>query len=137
MNQDLKKVLRTIVGTTLITSSFSPANAQTTSFSKGCSAGISNTYIALTGKPPPFEYCCVRTLISAGEATLGGYLLAPALAGGSIPPSANVPCTPHRAPAGLTFGGSGHANATNACPTRSASDRDLRDHAVLLMNRSD
>jgi hypothetical protein len=62
MNEDFKKAKLpgAIVMATLIIGSFSPAHAQTTSFSKGCSAGISKTYIALTGTPPPFEYCCAR-----------------------------------------------------------------------------
>jgi hypothetical protein len=58
---------------------------------------------------------------------------------GSVPPRANVPCTPHRAPpdmpADLAFGRSGHANTINSCPTNSASDSDLRDHRVRLMKR--
>ena len=49
-----------IVVAALVIWPFAPAHSQTTSFSKGCSAGISNSYIALTGKPPPFEYCCAR-----------------------------------------------------------------------------
>ena len=62
MNEDSKKekVLSAIVAATLIIPCFSPANAETTNISKGCSAGISKTYIVLTGKPPPFEYCCAR-----------------------------------------------------------------------------
>ena len=55
--------------------------------------------------------------------------------GVSIPPSANVPCTPHRAPADLAFGGSRHTDTTNSCPTRSASVGDLRGDAVRLMKR--
>ena len=57
----------------------------------------------------------------------------------SIPPSASAPCAPHRTPAGcpadLAFGGSGHANTTNSCPTYSASESDLRGHGVCLMKR--
>ena len=62
MNEHFKKekALSAIVVAVLVIWSFSPAKAETTSLSKGCSAGISNTYIALTGKPPPFEYCCAR-----------------------------------------------------------------------------
>ena len=50
----------------------------------------------------------------------------------SIPPGANAPRTPKRAPAGmpshLAFGGSGHADTSNSCPKRSAAEGDLRDH---------
>src|SRR5512139_3958212 len=57
----------------------------------------------------------------------------------SIPPTANVPCTPHGAPADfasdVAFGDSGYANTINSCPTRSASEGDLRGHAVRLMKR--
>jgi hypothetical protein len=53
----------------------------------------------------------------------------------SIPPTANVPRTPHRASADLAPGGSGHTDTTNSCPARSASVGDLRDHAVRLMKR--
>jgi len=62
MNHDFKteKVLSTIVAATLIFLSFSPANAEKANTSKGCSAGISKTHIALFGKPPPFEHCCAR-----------------------------------------------------------------------------
>ena len=59
--------------------------------------------------------------------------------GASVPPLANVSCTPHRAPADLpadlAFGGSGHANTSNSRPTYSASERDLRGHGVRLMKR--
>jgi hypothetical protein len=55
--------------------------------------------------------------------------------GSSIPPFANVPCTPHRTPADLAFGGSGHTHTTNSCPTRSASVGDFRGHAFQLMKR--
>ena len=55
--------------------------------------------------------------------------------GVSIPFTANVPCTPHRAPADLAFGGSGHADTINSYPTRAACFADLRDHAVRLMKR--
>lgn len=62
MNQNFKiaKVLSTVVAATLIFLSFSPANAEEATTSKGCSAGISKTHIALFGKPPPYEHCCVR-----------------------------------------------------------------------------
>lgn len=62
MNQDFKTetVLCTIVAAALLFSSFSPANAEKENTSKGCSAGISKTYILLSGKPPPFEHCCAR-----------------------------------------------------------------------------
>jgi|SRR6267378_3527799 len=53
----------------------------------------------------------------------------------SVPSTANVPHTPHRAPANLAFGGSGHTDTTNPCPARSASVGDLRGHAVWLMKR--
>jgi hypothetical protein len=55
--------------------------------------------------------------------------------GVSIPPTANVPYTPHRAPADLPNGGSGHADTTNSCPTHAASEGDLRGHAVRLIKR--
>ena len=51
------------------------------------------------------------------------------------PPTANVPCTPHRAPAGLAFGGSGHADTANSCSTHSASCGGLLDDAVQMMKR--
>ena len=58
------------------------------------------------------------------------------ISGVSIYPlTANVPCTPHRAPADLAFGGSGHADTMNSYPTRAACFADLRDHAVRLMKR--
>jgi hypothetical protein len=59
--------------------------------------------------------------------------------GASVPPLANVSCTPHRAsadlPANLAFGGSGHANTINSRPTYSASEGDLRGHGVRLMKQ--
>src|SRR6478735_2587318 len=61
------------------------------------------------------------------------------VSGVSIPPIANVTCTPHRTPAGgaadVAFGGSGHTDTTNSCPTHSASDGDLRGNAVRLVKR--
>ena len=42
-----------------------------------------------------------------------------------IPLTANVACTPHRAPADLAFGGSGHADTINSYPTRAALLRGL------------
>jgi hypothetical protein len=43
-----------------------------------------------------------------------------------------VPYTPNGAPADLTFRDSGHADTTNSCPARSASEGDLGGHAVRL-----
>jgi len=37
--------------------------------------------------------------------------------------------------AGLPLRGSGHADTTNSCPTRSASVGDFRGHAFQLMKR--
>ena len=63
-------------------------------------------------------------------------VLPPGQFGGvSIPPTANVPCAPHRTPANLASGDSGHADTTNQCPTRSAEEGDLRGYAVRLMKR--
>ena len=60
--------------------------------------------------------------------------------GVSIPPTAYVPCTPHRTPAGLSsdvaFGDPGYADTSNSCPKRSASEGHLRRHAVGLRKRS-
>jgi hypothetical protein len=57
------------------------------------------------------------------------------------PTMANVPCTPHRAPADgstdMTSGGSGHADTINSYPTSAACHADLRGHAVRLMKRRD
>ena len=53
----------------------------------------------------------------------------------SVPPAANAPGAPNGAPADLAFGHSGHADAANQCPARSASEGDLRGHAVGLMKR--
>ena len=44
-------------------------------------------------------------------------------------------CTPADGAAGMTDGGSCHANPVDACPTYAASKSDLRDHAVRLRNR--
>jgi hypothetical protein len=52
-----------------------------------------------------------------------------------IPPTANMPCTPHRAPADLAFGGSGHADTINSYPKGTTCFADLGDHAVRLMER--
>ena len=52
--------------------------------------------------------------------------------------SAN-PSMPSRTPADfsadMAFGHSGHAHTINSCLERSASEGDLRDHAVRLVNR--
>ena len=50
----------------------------------------------------------------------------------SVPTNASA-STPSRAPASLALGGSGHADAINSYPTRTACCTDLRDHAVRLM----
>ena len=50
----------------------------------------------------------------------------------SVPTNASA-STPSRAPASLALGGSGHADAINSYPTRTACCTDLRDHAVWLM----
>jgi hypothetical protein len=42
---------------------------------------------------------------------------------------------PSRTPAGLTDGGSGHADTINSYPPRAAGFADLRDHVVRLMKR--
>jgi hypothetical protein len=55
--------------------------------------------------------------------------------GVSMPLAANVPCTPHRAPADLAFGGSSHADTINSYPTSAACFANLRDHVVRLMKR--
>jgi hypothetical protein len=52
------------------------------------------------------------------KANLKAAFFRPSEFGGvSIPPTANVPYTPHCAPADLAYGGSGHADTTNSCPT--------------------
>ena len=57
------------------------------------------------------------------------------------PTMANVPCTPHRAPADgptdMTPRGSGHADTINSYPTSAACHTDLRGHALRLMERRD
>ena len=53
------------------------------------------------------------------------------------PMTANVPCTPDRAPADaaadVAAGSSGHADTMNSDPTRATCHTDLREHAVRLM----
>ena len=53
----------------------------------------------------------------------------------STPLTANVPCTPHQAPACLAAGGSRSANTIDHVHTRATCFTDLRDHAVRLMRR--
>ena len=57
-----------------------------------------------------------------------------------MPPLANVPRAPYRAPADMAadmaLGGSGHADTINSYPTRAACFADLRDRAVRLMKRA-
>ena len=55
--------------------------------------------------------------------------------GVSMPLTANVPCTPHRAPANVATGGGRHAATIDIVHTRAACLADLRDHAVRLMKR--
>ena len=50
----------------------------------------------------------------------------------SVIPNASA-STPSSTPANLALGGSGHADAINSYPTRTACFTDLRDHAVWLM----
>jgi hypothetical protein len=78
------------------------------------------------------------SLQSAGEvkSNLNAAFFLPGQFGGvSVPPTADVPCTPHRTPANLAFGDSGHADTTNQCPTRSAEEGNLRGHADWLTKR--
>ena len=49
------------------------------------------------------------------------------------PLTADVPCTPHRAPAHLAFGGSRHADTINSCPKGATPKGDSRGHAVRLL----
>ena len=53
----------------------------------------------------------------------------------SIPPTANVPHAPHRAPAYLPYSCSGNADTIYPCPTRSACVGHLGGYAVRLMKR--
>jgi hypothetical protein len=57
------------------------------------------------------------------------------------PTTANVSCTPHRAPADgstdMPSGGSGHADTINSYPTGAACHADLHGHAVRLVKRDD
>lgn len=57
--------------------------------------------------------------------------------GFSVPASANVPCTPNRAPASLAFGGSGHAHAINSRHAWAAGRPNLNNRRIGLRDWSD
>jgi hypothetical protein len=78
----------------------------------------------------------VRLQKSAGEVKSTPPSSSPAQFGGvSTPLTANVPCTPHQAPAGLTAGWSRHADTIDHVHTRTTGVTDLCDHAVRLKKR--
>src|SRR6516165_5031647 len=56
---------------------------------------------------------------------------------GLTPLTADVPGTPHQAPAGLAAGHSSHAPTVDHVHARAARFADLRDHSVRLMKRSE
>lgn len=74
---------------------------------------------------------------ASGEVKALNASSSPASWGGlSMPSTANVHYTPHRAPADLVFGGSGHADTSNSCPTRPASVGDFCGHGLLRALRN-
>jgi hypothetical protein len=81
-----------------------------------------------------------ETKPSPGRPTIcGGLLIAHTTSGrrrSSYSQSAsNANCAPAGGAADLAFGGSGHTDTFNSCPTHSASDGDLRGHAIRLKKK--
>jgi hypothetical protein len=87
------------------------------------------------GSKPPIELG--RLICGEVKSRLNAALFLPLaqFGGVSTPLTANVPCTPHQAPAGLAAGGSRPADTIDHVHTRATCFTDLRDHAVRLLRR--